>query len=177
MIGQCPDCDGPILVTGTCHTPDCPQQKLPVGPAAPRGLNDPETAEYPVLVRAYLAIETALAKRILGDQQREQRAAGERPRDDWEHLGQTSHEWLWSRAREEAGLPVEASFKNDVILRGPAAPAPLDPSEAEIKAAWDSIEKALDVGGTPDTQIRLLTHDEVRNALRAAARARGGDSK
>ena len=41
MIGQCSDCGGPILVTGTAHTPDCPQQKPLVipAPAAPAPLD------------------------------------------------------------------------------------------------------------------------------------------
>jgi len=99
-------------------------------PAPGLGLNDPETAEYPVLVRAYLAVETALAKRILADRNRANRERGE-PRNwpaqqEWDELGQTSHETFWSAARKEAGLPTEGAFKNEVIL-GASSPSSGEP--------------------------------------------------
>jgi len=81
---------------------------------------DLENSEYPAVVRAYLAIETALAKRILLDRRRANAFANTPnnwPRDqEWDDLGQTSHEALWSAARKEAGLPTESAFKNETIL-------------------------------------------------------------
>ena len=74
-------------------------------------------SDWGALLGAYLALETALAKRILADLN----AARTDPNDwpagqSWGDLVQTSHEWLWQRAREEAGLPAEPSFKNDVLM-------------------------------------------------------------
>lgn len=91
----------------------------------PNALNDPETEEYPVIVRAYLAMETALAKRILADWNRDRVATREWPAgQEWDGLGQTSHETLWSAARKEAGLPPESAFKNKVILGSLAGTEP-----------------------------------------------------
>lgn len=68
---------------------------------------------------AYLAMETALAKRILADRQAALTDPDEWPgaSSTWDDLGQTSHELFWQYARNEAGLPADAPFKNDVLMR------------------------------------------------------------
>ena len=76
-------------------------------------LPEPEGGDtYGLLGDAYLAMETALAKRVLADDMK----SGQRsPAHGYETLGQTSRESLWQRAREEAGLPRDAKFKHDLL--------------------------------------------------------------
>jgi len=138
----------------------------PAEPSVGLGLHDPETAEYPVLVRAYLAVETALAKRILADRNRVNRERGE-PRNwpaqqEWDELGQTSHETFWSAARKEAGLPTEGAFKNEVILGAGSAGSP-EPSDKAIQACATVV-----IGGLPESRRADALWEDWRKGLRAA---------
>jgi hypothetical protein len=109
------------------------------------------------VVAAYLAMEAALAKRILADWN----AQREHPRDwpcgqTWDQLGQTSHETFWSAARKEAGLPTESAFKNDVILGG-GAPASAAAGPPEQAGAAESGGPAIRATGAEQVGVSSPT--------------------